>query len=78
MNNIADALKMAFAVFVFVIALSIVFYLITEVRETADTILFYADETNYYKWETGTLDNGRIVGVDTVIATLKNYTTQDC
>lgn len=55
MENAADALKMAFAVFVFIIALSIVFSLIGNVKETADTVLYYADKTNYYEWETGDL-----------------------
>ncbi len=76
MENVSDALKMAFAIFVFIIALSMVFFLLTEVKTTADSILFDADKTNYFEWETGSLENGRIVGIDTVISTLKNYTTQ--
>ncbi len=76
MENVSDALKMAFAIFVFIIALSMVFFLLTEVKTTADSILFASDKTNYFGWETGSLENGRIVGIDTVISTLKNYTTQ--
>lgn len=55
MENTTDALKMAFAIFVFIIALSIVFSLIGKVKETADSILFYSDKTNYYEWDTGDL-----------------------
>lgn len=65
MENVSDALKMAFAIFVFIIALSMVFFLLTEVKTTADSILFASDKTNYFEWETGSLENGRIVGIDT-------------
>lgn len=53
MENAADALKMAFAIFVFVIALSIVFSLIGHVKETADAVLFYTDKTNFYEEKVG-------------------------
>lgn len=72
MENAADALKIAFGIFVFIIALSIFFSLLTKVKDTADSILFSSDKTNYYEWEEGTLDKGRIVGEDTVIAALYN------
>lgn len=72
MENASDALKMAFAIFVFIVALSIVFSLFSSIKETADTVLYYSDRTNYYDWETGSQENGRIVGVDTIIATLKS------
>lgn len=71
MENASDALKMAFAIFVFIIALSIVFSLFSTIKETADAVLFYSDKTNYYGWETGSQYNGRIVGVDAIISTLK-------
>lgn len=53
MENATDALKMAFAIFVFIVALSMVFSLIGKVKETADAVLYYTDKTNYYDWETG-------------------------
>ena len=56
MENASDALKMTFAIFVFVIALTIVFSLISKVKETADAILLNSDKTNYYEWETGNLE----------------------
>ena len=62
MENATDALKMAFAVFVFIIALSIVFSLISQAKETADTVLFYSDKTNYYDWETGNLEERKNSG----------------
>ena len=65
-------LKMAFAIFVFIIALSIVFFLLSEIKSQQHSIMFDSDKTNYFAWETGSLENGRIVGIDTVISTLKN------
>lgn len=56
MENASDALKIAFAVFVFIIALSIVFSLISKVKETADAILVYSDKTTYYDWIEGDLE----------------------
>lgn len=71
MENLADALKISFAVLIFVIALSITFFLMSRSRETADKVLWYSDKTNY-RTETLTGDDGRTVGVDTVITALKN------
>ena len=76
MENAVDALKMAFAIFVFIMALSIVFSLFTQIKDTADSVLYLSDKTNFYEWETGNLTNGRIVGEDTVIATLYNQAQQ--
>lgn len=70
MENATDALKMAFAVFVFVIALSTVFSLMTKTKEVADTVLWYSDKTNYYDWAEEDTDNGRTVGEDVVISAL--------
>ena len=39
MENAVDALKIAFAVFVFVMALSITMYMFTIALETSDTVL---------------------------------------
>ena len=76
MENASDALRMAFAVFVFIVALSIVFSLISKVKQTADAIILNSDKTTYYEWLEGSFDEGRVVGIDTVISTLKNYRKQ--
>lgn len=47
MENAADALKIGFALLVFVVALSIVFTMISKVKATADAVLYYADDTNF-------------------------------
>ena len=77
MENATDALKIAFAAFIFIVALSIVFSLMTKIKATADSILISSDQTTYYNWNTGETNyrqrNGRVVGVDEVISTLKNF-----
>lgn len=79
MENAAEALKMAGAVMLFVLALSIILFSFSQARQSADTILDYRDrETayigNYYQMQ-GT---ERKVGLETVIPTifrayLENY-----
>ena len=81
MENAADALKMAGAVLIFVLALSIIIFAFSQARETADTILTYRDretmyiESDYYY---GSTQSERVVGFETVIpsifrAYLENY-----
>ena len=77
MENAADALKMAGAVLIFVLAISIIILAFGQVRETADIILDYKDrETTYVYYE----DEGvvRTVNLETIIPTifrahLENY-----
>lgn len=77
MENASDALKIAFAVFVFIAALSIVFSLVSKVLETAEVILFNVDKTAYYDYAIkGNTEGGRVVGIDTIISTLMNYRKQ--
>ena len=81
MENAADAIKMAGAVLLFVLALSIVIPFFSQARETTDLILDARDrETtyingNYYYKATG---NERQVGWETILPTvmrayLENY-----
>ena len=82
MENATDALKMAGAVLLFVLAISIIILSFGQVRESADTIIDYRDrETVYifgnYYYE-GNDNNSRIVGLETIIpsiyrAYLENY-----
>lgn len=81
MENAADALKMAGAVLLFVLAISIIILSFGQVRESADTIIDYRDrETSYidgsYYYEGK--ENARNVGIETIIpsvyrAYLENY-----
>lgn len=73
MENASDALKMAFAVLMFVVALSLAFSSLTKARETTDAVLWFSDKTNYYDWEAGSLQNGRVVSEETVISALCNF-----
>ena len=82
MENAVDALKIAFAVFVFVMALSLAMYMFTMARETADIVLQSSDITEFMDYTslanviegTTTVDgNERIVGLETIIPTLYKY-----
>lgn len=74
MENAVDALKIAFGVLVFVIALTIAFALLSQAKATSDIMLFASDKTNYYSYSDDVLnENGRIVGADVVISSLYRY-----
>lgn len=82
MENAAEALKMAFAVFVFVIALTSVFSLISQARSTADVIFamhdrdisFYDDLKDITNLSSSNGGNERrIVDWSTVVPTIYRY-----
>lgn len=69
MENAAQALKIAFAIFVFVIAISLTFVSISRAREVADIILYSMDITNFYpEYDTnvGTRGTEQIIEVSNV------------
>ena len=72
MENAADALKIAFAIFVFVLAITVTFGVISQAKSTADTVLYYSDDTNFYE-HLRAKDRNRIVSVSEVISTLYRY-----
>ena len=79
MENVADALKIAFAIFVFVTATTIIFVMIGRVKSTSDVVLYYSDKTNFYDhYEDTSKDSkgNRIVGVSDIVATLYRYYTE--
>ena len=71
MENAADALKMAAAVLIFVMALSISINAFSEVRQTSQTILDYKDREYDYTYVD---DNGgtttRIVSAETIVPSI--------
>lgn len=75
MENATDALKMAFAVLVFTMALSISIYMFSQLNEVSKSIIASTDSTAYYQYirtdENST--NYRIVGLETIIPTLYKY-----
>lgn len=75
MENATDAIKIAFAVMVLVIALSVSIMSFNKVKATSDVVLYAEDETNYYDYQgiTGKESENRIVGLETIIPTLYNY-----
>lgn len=81
MENVDEALKMAGAVLLFVLAISIIIFAFGQVRESADTIIDYRDrETSYIDGNYYYEGNGqsRNVGLETIIpsiyrAYLENY-----
>lgn len=74
MENGADALLIAFAVLIFIIALSVALSTLAQAKSTADVVLFYSDRENFQTPLTDELNvvqnGGRKVGIDTVIATI--------
>ena len=79
MDDVVTALMMAFAVLVFIIALSLSMYMFSQVTTTAETLSFYSDRTRFYdnikltKEETGKDCTERLVNTDTIIPTLYRY-----
>jgi len=76
MENAVGALKIAFSVFVFTIALSLAVSVVGQARATSDVIFHYNDKTEFYDYITP--DNGenaedRIVGFETIIPTIHRY-----
>lgn len=72
MENAADALKIAFVLFVFVVAITITFSVIAQAKSTGDYVLARNDKINYYDWMDSKEEN-RVVTVADVISTLQGY-----
>lgn len=80
MENAVKALEYAFAVLIFVIALSSTVYLISEVKTTSDIVFSKIDTKHFYEDATMPDDeltsdgnikyNGRVVNVETIVPTL--------
>lgn len=79
MDDIVQALTMAFAIIVFVIALSVSMFMFSQVTTTSEALSLYADSTIYYdnvklvEDETGKMGTERIVSAETIIPTLYRY-----
>ena len=80
MENAAEALKMASAVLIFVLMLSVTITMFSLARRTSDIVLSRVDETTYYDYyseddlSTGT---ERIVGLETIIPTIHKYNKEN-
>lgn len=74
MENGVDALLIAFAILIFIIALAVSLNTLAQAKSTADIVLFYSDRENFQTPlkadPENASDGGRVVGEDTVIATI--------
>lgn len=70
MENAADALKMAAAVLIFVLALSISINAFGQVRKASQTILDYRDREYDYTYVEDNGTTERIVGAETIIPSI--------
>ena len=77
MEHASEALKLAFAVIVFTIAISLTMSIFGKAKNTADVVLSSSDKLEYYIENSYGISNfksgNRIVGVETVIPTLYKY-----
>ena len=75
MENATDALKMAFAVLVFTMALSISVFMFSQLNEVSKSMIASTDSTAYYQYirTDKNSKNYRIVGLETIIPTLYKY-----
>jgi len=78
MENAMDALQMAFAVIVLVLAISVAIAMFSKVNEVSQIVLTRTDGTNYYTYIANDENEAeeaqtRIVGLETIIPTLYKY-----
>ena len=77
MENAVDALKIAFAIFIFVIAIALSFSVVGQVRATSEVILALNDKTNSYDYVANEDNNAnnkeRIVSFETILPTIYRY-----
>lgn len=70
MENGAEALKMAFAIIMFVLALSLSISSFSQAREAVDAIVTMKDRETYYTYVEKAEAANREVGVETIVPTL--------
>lgn len=70
MENAAEALKMAFAVLMFVLALTLCISSFSQAREAVDSIITIKDRETSYTYVTASNDGTRTVGAETIVPTL--------
>ena len=74
MDNAIDALKIAFAVLVFVMALGIVMQVFSQAKAVSDEVFYMTDKTNFYEYTADEkIPDGRFVSAETIIPTLYRY-----
>lgn len=79
MENAADALKMVLGIFMFVLGLTVFFYMTEQVRATSDIVLYESDKTNFYnmdKLKGNNTDGNRTVTLEAIIPNIYRYYTE--
>ena len=75
MENAADALKMAFGVLMFIVALSFSVSSFSSAKKAIDNIPHYRDKTQTYIYVEEAKNNNRLVGIESIVPTMyKAYT----
>ena len=77
MENAVDAIKIAFAVFIFTLALALAFLVVGQAKATSDIVLAMTDKTNDYEYvsisDNNSQNNERIVGFETILPVIYRY-----
>ncbi len=73
MENMVDALRMAFAVIVFVMALTIAFAVFSQAKATSDLVLYMNDKTNFEEYIEENKSENKIVGMETILPLIARY-----
>lgn len=76
MENAIDAIKIAFSIIVFVLALALTISVIGQARATSEVVFHANDKTEFYQYVTSeniANTKERIVGIETVIPTIHRY-----
>lgn len=76
MENAVDALKIAFAILVFSLALILLFNVVGQVKATSDIVFQLNDKTGSYEYITANdynTNEDRIVGFETILPTIYRY-----
>lgn len=76
MENAVDALKIAFAMLVFSIALMLLFTVVGQAKQTSDIVFQLNDKTGKYEYITAddyNTNEDRIVGFETILPTIYRY-----
>ena len=73
MENATDALKIAFAAMIFVMALSIAIAMFSQLNDVSKVVLSSSDVTSFYEYEQTTNQKNRIVGLEAIIPTIYKY-----
>ena len=81
MENAADALKIAFGIFVFMFAVALLFQTASLTQSVAEAKLIDTDKTTYYEYYDSDMnsvnkDGNRIVTLEDIIPTMYRYSTE--